>query len=250
MSIREILDPNSIDETWKSLEVYNIHSANGIQTDGNITIENSNPNLYIINNVTGSVNRATINLVEAPGIAAAKIQEFNGGTLVLQTFQTGGHISLRPSDSVVDIIGSQYPAGPYLLGLSASNTVVRGTTGGTFTPILNFGVTGLVAYNYNVGLYNKIDNVVNFSINISPSSIPGGTTGAASITGLPFVSNSAVNQNIAGLQSSLVGTTLAGGKINQSDNRIFLVAPSDVSISQANVTSGSVIWLNGFYFSA
>jgi len=85
---------------------------------------------------------------------------------------------------------------------------------GTFTPVLSDG-TNTATHAIQLGTYTKIGNRVHFNIQLSTTSL-GSVSGALQITGMPFTSNSATNNNnsvLAGFALNLAitaGTNIVG----------------------------------------
>ncbi len=190
-SLSNILDPNTADRTWKDLQVNSITVKGAVTFNGNQSITNSNPSLSIINNTTNA-NRSTLLLQGASNLIASKLQQDQTGKLILQTFNTNSGVDIIPNGSgLVSLLGDvkitgSLPAGPYSLGLDASNKIVRNSSYGTFIPQLKFnGASTGITYLSQVGFYNKIDKSVFFSINIVLTN-KGSSTGAATISNLPF----------------------------------------------------------------
>tara|TARA_E500000305_G_C3942160_1_gene197998 strand:+ start:24 stop:548 length:525 start_codon:yes stop_codon:yes gene_type:complete len=109
---------------------------------------------------------------------------------------------------------------------------------GTFTPVLNFGgsTTG-IQYNAQVGQYTKIGDRVYLDIKIYLSSDGGGaSSGNATITGIPFTTNSN-NQYTASIYNDRVASTLGGPQIynNGGDTTIQLFEMDDDSTNNAAI---------------
>lgn len=139
MSLSHILDPATGNESWKSVYVNDLSvegtlSANIIATDGNITVANASPRIIISNNAVNTA-RATLEIRGRSGtIGRFQVQQDETGKGNIQNFQANANTDLTfTGTGKARLIGSSYPAGPYLLGLDASNQIVRSDTAFNFT---------------------------------------------------------------------------------------------------------------------
>jgi hypothetical protein len=125
---------------------------------------------------------------------------------------------------------------------------------GTFTPVLLFGGnnTGMT-YGQQVGRYTKIGNIVYFNIYTFPSN-KGSSTGAVTISGLPFTSN-ATSGNIPALSVWLTTFTF-GVSINPTARIIpsatsvqmyFMNTGTAATMADTQVNVSSEFAVTGFY---
>jgi hypothetical protein len=138
----EFLLPNP--KNWANLNVNSINiDTGGIISGGDITVENSNPSVNIRNN-TNNASRATLSLQGTLALAPTplEIQQDNFGNAIIENFAVNQHIELiNHGAGFVEIFGSSYPAGPYLLQLNSSNQIVRQQAAGAVTQTGAIGTT-------------------------------------------------------------------------------------------------------------
>ena len=254
MSLNEILQP--LPKVWSNVSFNSINvDSGGIITGGNITVENDGPTISIIDNAVNT-NRATLQLQGGLGLAFAKVQQDSTGNMVLEDFQTNANISLIPHGSGhVQLKGPSYPAGPFVLGLDASNNIIEVSQTQSFTPTLQFGgaSTG-ITYSLQTAEFTLIGNVLFFAINLVLSS-KGSATGGATISGLPLVianNVSAFPMYTVNVTTSANATLYANGS-SISTNTLILFAvqtsvPSSVQLTDTNFANNSAIILQGLYF--
>lgn len=145
--------------------------------------------------------------------------------------------------------GNEVAGGTFLSGTPTNQ--FRDKDAGTFTPALAFGggSTGLT-YGSRVGLYRRVGNVVHYAISIVLSA-KGSSAGAATISGLPYTSNSTLTQGVSVQRiTGLVTATACSGTIASSATTISLnngPAPSD-SLYDTNVSDTTEIQITGTYF--
>lgn len=126
------------------------------------------------------------------------------------------------------------------------------TTKGTFTPVLKFGggTTGLT-YTTQTAQYLQVGKLIHFDIQIALSS-KGSSTGAATITGLPF--SSAQNgfagmcyfNNTAGNFASYTMGLIQGAGIQLN----YALAGGVANLADTDFTNSATIFLNGTYTTA
>lgn len=127
---------------------------------------------------------------------------------------------------------------------------------GTFSPALTYlGTPGSISYLYSIGAYTKIGNRVLISINIALSA-QSGIAGAATITGLPFTSETTANNSVGG-SMYITGVTSAVvfpmWYINPNTTAIllqFLNAGTAAAMTANETTSGLNIILQAQYQTA
>ncbi len=167
MSISNLLDPTTATQTWKALQVNTI-TVKGLATfdgstlfnstaifegdtefngafflTGNQTIVNDGPFIELINDSL-SVNRATLSLKGASNVAPARIQQDNGGTLILENTHNGNIDFFLTGNTHLKVFGNNYPVGPYPLYLDASNNIIKSPAIVEVTQADNIGTAVLV----------------------------------------------------------------------------------------------------------
>lgn len=247
MSLNEILQP--LPKVWSNASFNSINvDSGGIINNGNITVQNANPNISILNNAANT-NRATLELQGATGLLHAKIQQDNIGHLILENFQNAGlelishgagSIDFFPADSGdvnivpntgnillstgagniqlssgaggVKITGVNYPVGPYTLGLDSVNNLIPEGVLTSFPIQLNFGGAHVgMTLTTQTGWYMKFGRMTMFQVTLQLSA-KGSSTGAATLDGFPFTSTSnpvAPPFNVFAIQD-YTGITLSG----------------------------------------
>lgn len=95
--------------------------------------------------------------------------------------------------------------------LAVAGNPVATETFGTFSPVVRFGGNSVgITYSYNNGWWDRIGNVITFSVDILLTS-KGSSTGAVTIAAMPFTARVGVtNQNV---YFSANGLTFSGGLI-------------------------------------
>jgi hypothetical protein len=122
---------------------------------------------------------------------------------------------------------------------------------GTFTPTMAFGGASVgVTYTGRNGQYTRIGNQVTFSIYINLSS-KGASTGAATITGLPFTIDSSF-PGVVSLRlndSATIGTQMVNA-LTTSGTSVLLystVAGTSSALTDAAINNASTIQIGGTY---
>lgn len=120
---------------------------------------------------------------------------------------------------------------------------------GSFTPQMTInsssvGITGT----FN-GRYQKINRVVNFSIEIVLSS-KGASTGNVVITGLPYAASTTIGQTVpVSFATGLVTATSIGAVLNSTTislrNAVFNFSGT---LNDANISNNTAIYITGSYF--
>lgn len=122
---------------------------------------------------------------------------------------------------------------------------------GSWTPALKFGgaSTGMT-YSSQTGTYNRIGNTVIAELDIRLSAV-GSSTGAATITGLPFSANN-VGFCYAGYYTGTSGITQGfGGYINGTTINIATQGTTGISgLTNSNVTNSLVLIMTCVYIAA
>jgi hypothetical protein len=123
---------------------------------------------------------------------------------------------------------------------------------GTFTPVLtvNGSSTG-VTYAAQTGLFRRVGNVVNFSIELILTS-KGAGAGSIAITGLPYASSGSLTQEVTPpFSTGIVGTTSVGAWITPADTTIQLqnnVVNYSATLGSGNISNNTLFRLTGSYF--
>lgn len=159
----------------------------------------------------------TINATNTPspltvskgGTGASTLSQYsvlvgNGTGIVTQLASNGNDLlcGQASADPVFSTTADIYLANIQING----GTNLASYSQGTFNPTLtSSGTAPTVGYNYQIGRYTRIGNRVIISVNLSLSSISGGT-GNTRIGALPFTVNSSSTNNIGSVV--LQNTTL------------------------------------------
>lgn len=216
-------------------------------------------------------NQAGARIVEMIGLgsAATPVYGIAAGMAGINT-PAGVDLSLGVADSALMRIssalglvgfGQQPVAGKGMLQLvgSASGGVnlgnVANTDGttldwyeeGTFTPQLQFGGAHVGMVNAgNVGKFTRVGNVVTFEAIVGyTTSNLGSSTGVATIAGLPYAANAALNVacavNMSQLISALVGVPAAFVSFNGTTIQLFDSQPSGSNTALTNAKFSSAV---------
>jgi hypothetical protein len=120
---------------------------------------------------------------------------------------------------------------------------------GSFTPVLTIngsssGITGT----FN-GRWQKINQVVNFSIEIVLTS-KGASTGVVVITGLPYAASSLIGQGVSvNFATGLVTATSIGALFSGATISLRNAAFNfSASLTDANISNNTAIYITGSYF--
>lgn len=123
---------------------------------------------------------------------------------------------------------------------------------GTFTPIVTFGggTTG-ITYTTQSGAYTKIGNRVLFDIFINLSS-KGSSTGAMTITGLPFTAANTFDKTAAITGSNLVANTNPQVYVTKNTASLALfsytISTGGVAAAtDANINNNTTLTISGHY---
>ncbi len=247
MSISEILDPNTINESWKHLNVYSINVATGINLEGNITVSNPNPQISIINS-EGNTNRSTLLLKGGPSITELKIQQEENGGAVIQNFNNNSNTQIiNTGTGFLNIVpGLKLNSGSLLNTYSDSNL---------FSPTLTFGggSTGLTYTSF--GNFTRIGNCCFISMGVTVLTV-GSSTGQALLGNLPFApvgGTNLINFNVSwsGLQFGInytAATAILGSNDIQLLQESSLSALPQVILTNTSFIASTSIKLSGFYF--
>ena len=123
---------------------------------------------------------------------------------------------------------------------------------GTFTPAIAFGGASVgITYSNQEGFYTKIGNLVTCQIRIVLTN-KGSSSGAATITGLPFTAaGGQAYSGIAGRISSMSFADTYGGYVNISSTSILLEEVTNAGtasdITNSDFTNGTNIILTVSY---
>lgn len=130
---------------------------------------------------------------------------------------------------------------------------------GTFTPVFaGTGTAGVWTYSVQLGFYTRIGNRVFFTLNIVAATRPTPPTGNATITGLPFTSNTTANNNhpcsleVSGLTLSATNTMLTA-RVAANQTRVDLTellgtAPATAGFLLATgITATAQVEVSGQY---
>lgn len=236
MSLHEILNPNTLNDSWKKLYVDSVSVSDSINFVGS----NIFPPATIQQNSTGNLIIENTN---------------NNFNVVLKTNGTG-NIQLNTGNGFAQLIGSNYSTlntAPLAIN-SSGQIVISGSSSGSFTPILQFGGSSTgITYLAQNGAYSSFGNIVFFSINIILSS-KGSSVGVATVAGLPIPASGATVLNTANISaannlffatSPLVASIQTGSVINLI--RIVSGA-SEVQLDDTNFVNNTAFAISGFYF--
>lgn len=248
-------------KTFDTAGAGNVFKINGVQISTNTgtgaNVLATSPTL--VTPVLGAATGTSLNttgIIQSGSGSAGTMQDLvaNGGNsgtgagaAVLAQNNTSTIIAIGNKSAV---IGGAYDGTPYLYGNAAINSNVGlvvpsinfGQTSlttyqeGTFTPGIAFGGASVgVTYAMQNGYYTVIGNRVSINLLITLSS-KGTSTGAATITGLPFLSNSATNNNATG------SVVVNAGAVTITNPEIQLIANSQ-AISMYNFATGGITTL-------
>lgn len=139
---------------------------------------------------------------------------------------------------------------------NATGTVLDWYEESTFTPVVAFGGASVgVTYTSRVGSFQRIGKVLNYWIVVVLSN-KGSSTGAVTITGLPYTAN-ATHTTIgacdfgAGSVTGLTGKAMSFVTANTSAAALFQSsATGRVSITDAAITNTTTFIISGSYFVA
>jgi len=145
---------------------------------------------------------------------------------VVGKIKVSDNIVIGTSGKGIDFSITSHPAG-------MTSELLNDYEEGTFTPVILFGGGNTsMTYGQQVGRYTKVGNRVYVNIYIYPSN-KGSSTGAVTISGLPFTSN-ATSGNIAALSVWLTTFTF-GVSINPTAR----IVPSATSVQMYFMNTGT-----------
>lgn len=172
----------------------------------------------------GGVSFDGSNNINLPGVNIAGNQNTTGNSATATKLQTARLISLSG-----DVTGSASFDGSKNISINTSSSVT-----GTFTPYLVGIFGGGATYEYALGTYTKISNLVYFDISIKTLTCNFSTS--ISVAGLPFVRKDVANE-VSTVTVLLDRYTFSGsgvvGKIKNGTSEIFLN-----SVRTGNTPSG------------
>jgi hypothetical protein len=139
---------------------------------------------------------------------------------------TTGNLVIGTSGKGIDFSITSHPAG-------MTSELLNDYEEGTFTPVILFGGgnTGMT-YGLQLGRYTKVGNRVYISIYIYPSN-KGSSTGAVTISGLPFTSNATAGN------ASALSVWLTTFTFGISINPTARIVPSATSVQMYFMNTGT-----------
>jgi hypothetical protein len=126
---------------------------------------------------------------------------------------------------------------------------------GTFTPAIAFGGASVgITYTTQVGSYTKIGNKVFYFVGIQLSS-KGSSTGAATITGLPFTGSGSTayvpGSTFLGNMATVTAPLMIRSLVGTTTMDIYQVTSSSfATITDTNYTNSTYTYVAGFYTTA
>ncbi len=121
---------------------------------------------------------------------------------------------------------------------------------GSFTPGITFGGAAVGVTGTFTGLYTRINNVVNISIQITLTS-KGSSTGSIEITGLPYDSKTGFTQSIPVAFSTGIITATSVGALITSVSKVIKLQNANVNytntLTDANISNTTVFYISGQY---
>lgn len=229
-----------------------------------INDSNNNP-VQGFSSVASSVNYVNItNAATGSGPVISAAGTDTNINLLLQAKGTGGAF-------LYGALGSTSPVGfvngtafQHITLFSFSNTsAIRTVTfpdadgtvafqaDGTFTPVLAFGGASVgITYTTQSGSYSKIGSVVTFTLQIVLSN-KGSSTGAASISGLPFAARSGIPSSaftvVPGYSYSGTPSTSLSAGASTINLQAYSTAGVGSNIDNTNFSNTSLVIISGSY---
>jgi len=121
---------------------------------------------------------------------------------------------------------------------------------GSFTPGITFGGAAVGVAGTFTGLYTRINNVVNISIQITLTS-KGSSTGSIEITGLPYDSKTGFTQSIPVAFSTGIITATSVGALITSVSTVIKLQNANVNytgtLTDANISNTTIFYISGQY---
>lgn len=222
---------------------------------------------------TGSLNTCVGNGSYNLGVTGVRIIAIGDGSANNYTSSESSNIIIgnngTAGESNVIRIGTQgaltgqqntcFIAG--IVGVTTSNTsivsidtttgqmgVLTYTTGGSFTPVLAFGGASVgITYASRTGVYTRVGNVVTFTIDLQLSN-KGSSTGAATITGLPFAASANTIFAISASSltfSGMVNARAPGNAIISIDQ--WATTGARTTLSDTAFVNGTFVQISGSY---
>jgi hypothetical protein len=277
MSISNLLDPNTGNEVWKQLYVNNVNTTNLTVTnstsfEGNLTIQNDNPKVSVLNNAVNT-NRAQLILNgKSPTLGSLVVQQTETGSAIVENFNNNsdisilphgnGNVVLSPPTGHVKLSGTNYPSVSSVLSLDTSNNIITSSTfqSSGISLLAGGSQTGINTDIHEI-IYTKHGNIVFFSVNIRVISLSGPANQPLTIDGLPYVYSQSTPivtkiDCIWGDVKFDTGYAYVGGLINSSFGTSIQLYQSSGDETKdyiplkgfPNLTTASKFVLSGFYF--
>ena len=174
--------------------------------------------VVIAGNTSGTIT------LDAPNVA---------GTTVLALPATSGTVLITNGSGIASVNGIQFPA---TQSASTDANTLDDYEEGTWTP----SIGGTATYNFRVGTYTKIGNIVYAVCVLSVNAIGTGSTTA--ISGLPF-SSAARSQGSLAYFASLLNSVVFLSPYAEGTSISFVGATA----AAATVTDGIAIFKNSAY---
>ena len=222
----------------KAVATVNVATLAGHQTIGAVAVITGDRVL-----LTAQTAGADNGIYVVDTSAWSRAQDFEGNRDVV-----GGTLIIVQRTSADDVLYQVSNVGSIAIGTTALTfNLIGGETSGTWEPGIAFGgASASVAYDFQEGRYVKRGTVVYFEGRFLLSS-KGVSTGAVTITGLPFTS--ALNKpNGALVIGRRVGlSTLAHGYVQEADTVINLYLSAGGDLLDGAVGATSELQFSGHY---
>ena len=260
---------------------YSLGTLN-VNTEYSISLYFTLTNLYVYKNgllaytytLTASVIQAVANLyigrdaLESAGVDFT-LYDFE---YVAEAETLNAHIRFMNGDDAVDSQQKSVTGTPHAIAVNDANGFL-GSNGlrfpatqvpsadantlddyeeGTFTPAITFGGNAVgLTYSNRYGYYTKIGRMVQFSLRIVISAV-GSSTGAVSVTGLPFVSSGDANHSAVSLHTvAVVYNGMMTGYVYFNASYIYLYSTAEsgasTQLNSTNFTATSTVFITGVY---
>ena len=196
------------------------------------------------NGINYTVFNSTLTGYEPANYGASQHIWKLGATEALR-LNSSANLVLQGGTTTANGIGITFPA---TQSASSDANTLDDYEEGTFTPSLSFGdgAVGLT-YNYRVGIYVKVGNVVSVFIRIALNN-KGSSTGHAGVSGLPFAANGttdAYQVAYVGLIADMSGLTSKpfGQKSPNASSFYFyqITSSNYATLTQTNFSSSSTL---------
>ena len=191
----------------------------------NLTPNNSNCDITFASTNTSSATRlrTSINDFQIHTNGVQKVSVGSGGDVTVNT----GNLVIGTSGKGIDFSASSDTTAS---GASTGSEVLDDYEEGTFTPTLLFGgnATGMGMQPTTNGTYTKVGNLVTVNCYIYLSA-KGSSTGAASIRGYPYISNSGSN--------TYTTATIWLKRVSYADTAMAYLTVNSTQLSLAEATN-------------